>query len=133
MFIEWHPSLSVGVDAIDEEHRKLVDFLNTLHESIEKGSSLEVLTRTINSVMAYTVYHFNHEEALFLATDYPEKAEHIAEHKHISGKLMDIQSKLRLGQTEQLSLELLLILKEWLITHIQQTDMEYVKYLKNIS
>lgn len=130
MFIEWHPSMAVGVEAIDEEHKKLVEFLNMLHESIEKGSSLEVLTKTINSVMAYTVYHFNHEEALFLATEYPEKAEHIAEHKQISQKLMDIQSKLRLGQTEQLSLELLLILKEWLISHIQQTDMQYVKYLK---
>lgn len=130
MFIEWHPSMSVGVDLIDEEHKKLVDYLNTLHESIEKGSDIDVLTKTIHSVMAYTVYHFNHEESMFVASDYPDKAEHIQEHRKIAEKLMEIQSKLRLGHTEQLSLELLLVLKEWLISHIQQADMKYVRYLK---
>jgi hemerythrin-like metal-binding protein len=133
MFIEWHPSMSVGIDLIDEEHKKLVDYLNTLHESIEKGSNVEVLTKTIHSVMAYTVFHFNHEESMFLASDYPEKAEHVSEHKKIAEKLMEIQSRLRLGHTEQLSLELLLILKEWLVSHIQQTDMRYVKYLRTES
>lgn len=130
MFIEWHPSMAIGIESIDEEHKKLVELLNGLHEYIDKNIDKETLSKSLIAAMSYCVFHFNHEEMLFLPTDYPEKEEHVKEHKRIAGKLAVIRERMGDEPAETLALDLLFILKEWFIAHIQHTDVPYVPYVK---
>lgn len=129
--IEWSSALSIGVTLIDEEHQKLIGYLNRLSDAMAEGQEKKIMTETVADLMAYTNYHFNHEEDLFSSTAYPSIDRHKAEHSRLLKRLFDIQGKLRLGQAEDVSLELLIFLKEWLLQHIQETDLGYVPYLKN--
>jgi len=129
MLLEWDEGMRVGVDLIDEEHKKLFAFLNALNDSIERKTDPESMGKTLSGLLAYTVYHFDHEERLFLKTDYPHKTEHVAEHKKITARLMEIYSKLRFGQTREVSIELMEFLKAWLIEHIHGMDLGYVPYV----
>lgn len=130
MLITWNPGMSVGIPLIDEEHQKLISYLNSLHNAIESNNSIVVLEKTLGSVMAYTHYHFEHEEELFSHTDYPDTAYHIKAHEDLTQRLLDIQSKFRNGATQELSIELMVFLKDWLVNHIQAVDLKYVPYVK---
>lgn len=129
-FLEWHQGLSVGNAMLDEEHKQIMGYINDLHDAIEQGSSTEILAKTLDNVMAYSNYHFRHEEALFSATDYPDAKIHIREHDTFTKRTLDIHSQFRFGDSSQLSMDLLIYLKEWLINHIQGTDKGYVSHLQ---
>lgn len=128
--LEWHPGMSVHIDIIDEEHKKWIEFLNNLYDAIQGHGAPDVLSMTFLKIMAYTNYHFQHEEELFAPTDYPNQKEHILEHRKMQEQLSTIHSKLRMGATDELTIELMVFIKEWLINHIQGTDMGYVSFVK---
>lgn len=129
-FLEWHEGLSVGDDMLDKEHQQIMSYINDLHNAIEQGLNTEILGTTLDNVLAYSNYHFRHEESLFSATDYPDAKHHIHEHDSFTKKILNIHSQFRFGNPSQLSIDLLIFLKEWLMNHIQGTDKGYVLYLK---
>lgn len=128
--IKWHEGMNVGVPLLDEEHRRIINALNLLYDAIEQSKGITLLSQTLMDLISYTSYHFRHEENLFSHTDYPDKMEHIAKHENMTTNLNEIYRKATLGQTEEISIELMVFLKEWLIDHIQGTDMQYIPYLK---
>lgn len=127
--IEWDEGMCLGVPEIDEEHKKLVELLNKLVDVNAAGERPDVLGRIVDQLVAYTAYHFLHEEKLFLGTDYPDADFHVAEHRALTVRVLDIQRKIRLGGVDGLSEELLVFLKEWLIHHTQGVDRGYVPYI----
>ncbi|MCP5043131.1 MAG: hemerythrin, partial [bacterium] len=40
--IDWSDDLSVGVDSVDEQHKKLVNMINALNASLTKGEESAV-------------------------------------------------------------------------------------------
>lgn len=127
--IEWDDAMSVGIGSINEEHKKLIDFINRLDEAMKNGSSKAILGEVLSDLMAHASYHFSHEEELFMKTSYPDKDRHREIHSRLLLGLLDIQSKYRLGMLDQLPVELMVFLKEWLVDHIQGVDMKYIPYL----
>jgi hemerythrin-like metal-binding protein len=127
--INWSDKMSVGVASLDEEHKKLVDLLNELHDGIQAGKAYGVLAHVLDALVSYTANHFKHEEELFARTGYPASTEHKREHDHLTGQVMDIQSKLKSGDRETLSYEVVNFLKNWLFNHIQGSDKFYGPYL----
>lgn len=129
MLLRWHDGLSVGEPLIDEEHQVWMGLLNALHDAIERRAGDEALASTLTAAINYTAYHFKHEEALFLQSDYPDKEKHQKQHRKIEGDLANLHTKLHEGKKEGLSVEFMLLLKEWLVHHIQDVDKKYVPYL----
>ena len=81
--IVWDKILSVGVDEIDEDHRKLVNIFNILNHSVMEGESPEYLAATLEELINCTVWHFSHEERLMLKYRYPAIEEHKAQHRDL--------------------------------------------------
>ncbi len=128
-FIEWDDSMCLGVAELDDEHRRLVDILNELHAFLKTSPSHEKITRIIDQLVAYTAYHFMHEEKLFLGADYPGADFHIAEHRALTERVLDIQRNIRFGIQKGVPEELTRFLKEWLVHHTQGVDRGYVPYI----
>ena len=42
-FMDWNSSLDVGVESINDQHKKLVSMINDLHDAIQNGQGGEVL------------------------------------------------------------------------------------------
>ena len=128
-FIVWNDRLSVNVATVDREHQELISILNDLYDSIAQGAGHAVVSQTLARLTAYTEHHFQHEEALFARTSYPDAALHHAQHDGMVSLLVDWQRRYDAGDVSGLSLEVVNYLKDWLFDHILGTDRQYTEYL----
>ena len=129
--MNWSDKLSVGIAAIDDEHKKLVAMLNELFDGIQAGRAGDSLGKVLDGLIAYTAAHFKHEEDLFAKTGYPDAAAHKKEHDDLTKQVLDVQAKYKAGVTGTLSLEVMNFLKNWLVKHIQGSDKAYSPHLNS--
>ncbi|MBT4762512.1 MAG: bacteriohemerythrin [Bdellovibrionaceae bacterium] len=127
--IEWGDEYKIGMDSIDKQHEKLVDYINQLHAGMMEGKGAEVMGPILTGLVAYTKSHFQFEEMLFASHKYENEAEHKEYHKKLVDQVVDFQTKFKAGEAT-ISDELMDFLKDWLISHIQGEDVKYVEYLK---
>ncbi|OCC14532.1 Methyl-accepting chemotaxis protein [Dissulfuribacter thermophilus] len=128
-FIEWGPKFSVDIKEIDDQHKKLVSMVNTLHRAFKEGTDHEVIASILSGLIDYTVYHFGTEEKYFDEFGYPEAELHKKVHNDLTRKVLAFKEKFDEGKAT-VSIELLKFLKDWLTNHICITDKKYVPYLK---
>ena len=128
-FIAWNDRLSVGVEIIDSDHKKLVGMLNELYDAIADGTSKEILGDLLDRLVEYTSVHFAREESFFSRTGYPGAEAHKFEHANMIAWLVEMRTRLKSGSAMGPSLELVNYLKDWLFDHILGSDMEYGPHL----
>jgi len=126
--IVWGKILSVGIEEIDEDHRKLVDIFNILNRAVREGEPPDYLAATLEELINCTVWHFSHEERLMLKHRYPEAAEHKAEHRELIESARELQRKL-LQADRPLAEEHIEFLERWLTEHIFTADGRLGAYL----
>jgi len=124
-FFDWSESLNVGIESINEQHKKLVAMVNELHDASQQGKAADVLGKTLDGLVDYTKNHFAYEEKLFTETGYADAATHKAEHDKLTATVLSVQEKYKAGAGGSLSGEVMDFLKSWLVNHIQGTDMKY--------
>lgn len=120
--IVWDDVLSVGVDEIDEDHRKLINTFNILNHAIGEGESRDYLAAVLEELINCTAWHFSHEERLMLKYGYDEMEQHRSEHRELIESAKQLQDEILQaegGLTEQ-HLE---YLERWLTEHIFTSDM----------
>ncbi len=127
---QWSPELSVSVKEIDAQHKKLVDLINLLHDSMKSGKGKDVMGDIMKDLTDYTVYHFSTEERLFEKYGYAEFARHKKEHDDLTKQVLDIKSKFEKGQVS-ITIEVMNFLKDWLNHHIRQSDKKYSAFLNS--
>jgi len=125
--IEWSDKYSVGIHSIDEQHKIWIGLINKLHEAMRQGDSHNVLKSVLAEVVSYTKTHLSHEEKLFAQYNYPESAAHIAIHKKFTDQILEYQKEQSDNKT-MLSLEVMNVLRNWLIDHITNTDKKYSQF-----
>ncbi len=128
--IEWDDSLSVHVDAIDEQHKRLIDMVNTLHDSLEKGSDPAALEQVVRDFNRYTLEHFAAEEKLMNRYSYPDYADHIEQHMGCSFRAMEFFKDYLSGRKD-LGAEVLVYLVQWFLEHIKGTDQKLGRFLSD--
>jgi hemerythrin len=126
----WNEKMSVGVVAIDDEHKTLVALVNELFDAIQAGTADDELAHVLDELVAYTASHFRHEEELFERMAYPGGAEHKREHDDLTRQVLEIQAKVKAGVRGTLSLEVMNFLKNWLLNHMQSSDRRYASHLR---
>ncbi len=124
----WDHILSVGVDEIDDDHRKLVSLFNMLNHSITEGDAPDYLEAILKELISCTVWHFSHEERLMLKYGYEGIAEHKTEHQELIQSARELQQKI-LQAGNLVANEDIEFLERWLTEHILTADMRLGAYL----
>lgn len=132
IFMAWNDRLSVGVDKIDDDHKELIRLINKLYEGIQEGHGKETLEEIFGSLVNYTHYHFSREEALYAAADQSLSREHKRLHDDFVEGVLKAQEDFKLGTTASPSLEMMVILKDWLFDHILGSDQRDFRILRRI-
>jgi hemerythrin-like metal-binding protein len=122
--IDWGLKLSVGIEKIDEQHKKLIDLINELNAAMRNKQAKTVLANILTELSKYTKTHFQTEEVYFKTFNYPETKAHIVEHENFIKKISDFQESLK-ADDACLSIEIMKFLRDWLVNHILKTDMQY--------
>lgn len=129
--IFWNESYSVGVHALDVHHQHLAKLINQLDCRHSDDLNSEEVTSILTDLIAYTEYHFRHEEELMAAVDYAELENHRREHMHFSEVIAEICFGATLGVLT--AKELFSYLTRWWRNHILLEDMKYKPYLLAVS
>lgn len=122
--IDWTDALSVGIPSIDEQHKKLMGYLNALHDSSVTGKGNEQIKQILQDLVAYTVDHFAYEEKLFDEHDYEHTAAHKEAHVALTTQVGKFNEEFQAGNAK-LSGDLFKFLRTWLNGHIRGTDKLY--------
>lgn len=125
-YMKWTSDLDTGVAVIDNQHRRIVDYINQLHHAIENHSR-EQVGEVLDQLIEYTMSHFAFEEDLQEEAGYPFVRAHKKVHDLFTKKMVDYQSRFDLG--EDISRQLMTTLRTWLINHIKRDDSDYVSYV----
>jgi hemerythrin len=127
----WDHILSVGIDEIDEDHRRLVDLFNILNHSVTEGDAPDYLEAVLEELISCTVWHFSHEERLMLKYGYEGSAEHKMEHQDLIKSARELQQKI-LQADKLVADEDIEFLEHWLTEHILTADMKLGSYLAQV-
>jgi len=125
--IQWRPTLETGIDVIDQQHKRIVDYINALRIAQVKGDRGAV-AKTIDDVIDYTQSHFGFEEALMEDAGYPLLNAHKRVHELFIRRVAVLNQRFKSG--EDIAQDLHNVLARWLITHIQTEDRHYVGAVK---
>ncbi len=126
--VAWSDSFLIGVDAVDRQHRHLVDILNRLHEAMQLGGKPHDVSRVLTDLVNYTRYHFSTEESLMRDSNYPGYEEHARKHQAMVAKADEFSGEVMAGKASA-TLRLMPFLKDWLGKHILETDMRFGEYV----
>ncbi|MGC2047505.1 MAG: bacteriohemerythrin [Gallionella sp.] len=127
----WGDVLSVAVNEIDDDHRKLVNIFNILNHSVAKGESPDYLAAVLEELINCTVWHFSHEERLMLKYGYEGMEEHKAEHRELINSAKKLQQEI-LQANKPVSDEDIEFLEHWLTEHILTADMRLGSHLSQV-
>lgn len=128
IFFPWITSFATGITLIDSQHKKLVDMLNDLFNSMSQAEDREAERKTLEKIFEYTTTHFAVEEKLLLKYDYPDYEAHKQEHGKLKAEVVRLQERQCVGKT-RITVQTATFLKDWLKEHILETDMKYVPFL----
>lgn len=127
----WDATLSVEIDEIDDDHRKLVDLFNLLNHAVADGESSVYLEAVLEELVNCTVWHFSHEERLMLKFGYPGYADHRDEHQALIKAAGELQQRFR-NQGKRISGEDIVYLEKWLTGHVLGMDKDLGAYLTDL-
>ncbi len=125
--INWSDSYSVKVKEIDNQHKKLIEIINNLHDHMKNGKGREQVGPILDELVKYTVYHFSFEEKLFAQHNYPESKVHVRQHSDLIERVNNYIDDFKAGKGV-LPMDLMDFLKRWLMEHISGADKKYSSF-----
>lgn len=127
--VAWDDKMSVGVDVLDDDHRRLLDMFNSLLENGVARRNKEALSALLGDLREYTQVHFAREEGYMQRNAFPDLDAHMAAHRYFVDEVEKLCRDFEGGNETMLRIDLILLLKDWLIEHIQSTDRQYKPYV----
>ena len=124
-FLSWTPDLSLGIDIIDNQHKRIVDYINHLETArIDRDGA--AISRVLEELVDYTVSHFSLEEAMMEAANYGFLKPHQKVHELFVRRVSDYQQRFKRGEdVETVAGDLQTTLVTWLTNHIKREDMDF--------
>ena len=118
--LQWSDELSVGVDVIDKQHQRIIEYVNKLHDNVHDRA---ILKDVLEDTIEYTESHFGFEEEMMAEANYP----YLRAHKRIHDLFIRrvARYKERFDAGEDIAEELHDTLVRWLVTHIKSEDANY--------
>jgi hemerythrin len=128
VLIHWKEKYNVNIKEIDQQHKKLIDMINVLHDAIIRKEDKNIMAQIISDMRDYAFIHFKTEEKYFSLIGHKDAESHKAEHnfflEHVEIFYEEFQN-----YDSSLAVEVMTFLKDWFINHIVQLDKTYAAKL----
>lgn len=122
--MEWDSSLDVGVDAMNDEHKQILDAMNRIHDAVHAGWTGNDINRLVDRLGQVCVAHFRDEEAYMASIGFPGLKTHATIHKDLLDRFAGYAAHIKAagGEVEQGYFH---FLRYWLRAHIKGIDTKY--------
>jgi hemerythrin len=118
---------SIGIAAIDIQHREIAELVNLIVDDLVKGVPFETLKKMLFDLVHFVRVHFAYEERLMAEHGYPEIESHVEDHNRLIQQLSNIIEKDSCVAHKAVLAPAFLI--DWIELHALQDDMKLGKYL----
>ena len=134
-YLEWDEGrYGVGIDRLDEQHRRLFETINDLHAAMSEGRGRDELSSILDDLEEYTNSHFGDEESFMQRCGYNEACQdcffdHREAHREFETRVAEIRERFEDGEMT-VTMDTLEFLRTWLTTHIggSALDQDYGQY-----
>ncbi len=121
----------LGLPEIDNQHKRLLELINTLCTVLEKGESeyLKKREEILSDIIDYTIYHFGTEEKLFALIGYTMSDFHTSQHNAFVSEVGRQVDNISLQDFEH-GQNLYNYLSSWVLNHILKSDRAFCMYAR---
>lgn len=119
--INWCEDYSVHVKEFDDEHKRLFQIINKLHESMTNPQVKVSIEHILEEVLAHCNHHFEKEEMMMKEAHYGDYIGHKINHDAFKRRVHHYLAEVQAGQPI-LRTEVMRTLKNWMATHILVED-----------
>jgi hemerythrin len=125
--LQWKDQYSVGIDAVDHEHKELITLINRLHDELmSKGDAISIRA-FFGDLFTGISAHFALEERFMREHRYDQLTQHKADHERLLDEIRDIMDDFE--DDEIASAELGAKLDAWFYRHFETHDARLHKAL----
>ena len=122
---EMKEQYKIGIDHIDEQHKKLFELADKAYLLLKDDFSLDKydkIVQILEELKDYTIFHFKSEEEYMESINYKRLFTQKIEHERFIKALEDINYKEIDEKQDESLVKILSFLNDWLIEHILKTD-----------
>ena len=131
--IQWKESYRIGIDIIDEQHKKLFDIAEEAEQLMQLPDHVDKfdeIVSILDELRDYVKYHFEHEEGLLLEIRYKKFFEHKVAHSAFIDYIYSLDiDDIDKHQNER-GVKILRVLMDWLVEHVLERDNEWAAIYK---
>jgi hemerythrin len=125
--VKWNSSLAIGIEAIDNQHKKIFEHLLALENSVAKRDPWHIVRFLLSQLAEYMKFHLAVEEAMLEIVRYPQHADHCRAHAKLAEQIAELEKQLqRTGSGENL----VSFFEDWFVRHVLSDDRQYADYVK---
>lgn len=121
--LRWKEEYSVGILAVDHEHRQLIESINRLHDAFAAGDAAQTASAFFGDLLKEISAHFALEEKIMRDEGYSRLGPHKEDHERLLDELREIMDAFE-RSNEIDSYELALRLDSWFLYHFRSHDAE---------
>lgn len=130
MPIVWESKLDTGIEVIDAQHKRIVEYINDL-EIAKMKLDKQMVNDIIEQLIDYTQSHFGFEEEMLEEAGYKFLKPHKKVHELFIRRVTDFT--IRAAKGEDIVDELHSMLSKWLVNHIANEDRDYADAVKQMT
>lgn len=128
--IQWSEEYVIGIDKIDEQHKKLFEIANRAYELLKNPfitDKYDKIVIIIKELKDYTKYHFNYEEKYMQSIGYRRYFSQKLAHDEFIEKINKFDLKNIDNNQNEAILNLLEVIATWIGEHIKTEDSKISK------
>jgi hemerythrin len=127
--VVWGPKYNTGITLIDQQHKELASLTNELYRACLSGHETAgaVFRETMGRMVEYVRFHFEAEQKLLQAIEFPNRVEHKKKHEALIRSILDAAKDFGEGK-KFIPNQFVRTLKDWLFSHIGIEDKIYAAY-----
>lgn len=125
--LQWKHQYSVGIEAVDYEHKELIALINRLYDELTKGGEKLEASAFFGDLLRGISAHFALEERFMRERRYDQLTQHKADHERLLDEIRDIMDDFE--EHEVVSAELGGRLDTWFSRHFETHDARLHKAL----
>ena len=88
--INWRDEFSIGIDAIDHEHREMIALINDLDVAMQDQASHGAVVATLGEILVRIAAHFALEEKITRNAAYTGYSAHKQDHELLLDSLLNV-------------------------------------------
>lgn len=123
-------SFDVQIETMNNDHSRIFDYINSVNKMVKENKDIKEILSGMRQLLSFTDEHFQREEHLMIAHNYPDLGIQQSTHSKFLEKIREIIKTVENSEDIDL-IDVMVFLRDWLIKHIQGIDKKYGDFLNN--